>query len=327
MNRFDYVVAVDDRDAVHLATEVEGTRYVGGGTNLVDLLKLGVIDAKRIVDVSRLTTDTVVETDNGIRIAAAARNADVAADPLVRLRYPALAYAILAGASGQIRNMATVGGNLLQRTRCRYFQDPSMPCNKREPGSGCPAIIGEHHNLAILGASDTCVATHPSDMAVALSALDAVIEFTDDAGAQSCSIHDLYRSPAEDPAKETTLAPNALITAVLLGPAADWSQTYLKVRERTSFAFAIASTAVALRFEEDRIADVRIALGAVAHKPWRASTAEEMLIGAEPSDDVFRSAITEELRSARPLRENGYKIPLVTEVVVRALGELAEHAS
>lgn len=326
MKRFDFVVADDAEDAVARAGEVDGARFLGGGTNLIDLLKLGVTDATRLVDVSRLRAGCELAPDGAVRIGAATKNSDLAAAPVVRERYPALSYGILSGASGQIRNMATVGGNLLQRTRCRYFQDASMPCNKRSPGSGCPAIDGEHHNLAILGASENCVATHPSDKAVALSALDAVIELQG-AGRSECSLNDFYRLPGDDPSRDTVLADGELIAAVRLPPLeGPWRQTYRKVRERTSFAFAIASVAAALKVEGGRVAGVRLALGAVAHRPWRARTAEARLLGGAPEEATFRDAITEELRQAAPLRDNGYKVPLVSEVVVRVLQELAEEA-
>jgi xanthine dehydrogenase YagS FAD-binding subunit len=323
VNRFEYLLAEEALEAVAMVHGTDGARFIGGGTNLVDLLKLGVLDATRLVDVSRLTDDCVVESDRGVHIGAAARNAEVAADPVICKHYPSLAYALLAGASGQIRNMATIGGNFLQATRCRYFQDPSMSCNKRLPGSGCPAIDGEHHNLAILGASPRCVATHPSDMAVAMSALDAELEILESEGSRPCSIHDLYCSPEDDPSRDTTLGQGALITGVNLPSFEGWRQNYRKVRERTSFAFAIASVAGLLRLDAGHIADVHIALGAVAHKPWRARTAEERLLGEVPRESLFRAAMDEELRAARPLSHNAFKIPLVTEVSVRMLSELA----
>jgi xanthine dehydrogenase YagS FAD-binding subunit len=253
------------------------------------------------------------------------RNSDLAADLAVRRRYPAVAQAVLAGASGQLRNLATVGGNLLQRTRCVYFQDTSKPCNKRTPGSGCPAVEGEHHNLAILGGSAQCVATNPSDLAVALAAFDAVVEVYDAAGTRRVPLADLYRLPGDEPHRETTLPPGALVTAVELPalPAAAGSR-YRKVRERASYAFAIGSIAAALEVADGAVAEVRIALGAVAPVPWRARRAEEALRGRPATEESFLAAADAELAAARPLRDNAYKVPLVRALVVRTLTELAQ---
>jgi xanthine dehydrogenase YagS FAD-binding subunit len=311
-------VALLDGDADHV-------RFLGGGTNLVDLMKLGVEAPDVLIDVNRLGLDGITRTvDGGLRIGAGTRNSDLAVDDTVRREHPVLSQALLAGASGQLRNMATVGGNLLQRTRCRYFQDVTKPCNKRSPGSGCPAIEGEHHNLAILGASAECVATHPSDMAVALAALDAVVHVRSVDGERSIPMHEFHRLPGDRPDLDTTLAPAELIVAVELPPAVATRRShYRKVRERASYAFAVASIAAVVDVADDgTLRDVRIALGGVAHAPWRARTAEAALTGARADAGAFREAIEQELAAARPLRDNGYKVPLVRNVVVSVLSEL-----
>jgi xanthine dehydrogenase YagS FAD-binding subunit len=253
------------------------------------------------------------------------RNSDLAANLAVRRRYPVLAQAVLAGASTQLRNMATVGGNLLQRTRCSYFQDVTKPCNKRVPGSGCPAREGEHHNLAILGASQHCIATHPSDMAVALAALDAVVHVTEPAGPRQVRLAQFYRLPGDEPHRETTLEPGALITAVELPalPLAANSR-YRKARERASYAFAIGSIAAAIDVAGGVVRDVRIALGAVAPVPWRAHRAEQALLGRPATEQAFRDAADAELAAAEPLRDNGYKVPLLRNLIVRTLSQLVD---
>jgi xanthine dehydrogenase YagS FAD-binding subunit len=304
---FEYRRAATLEDA--LATP--GAAFLGGGTNLVDLMRLGVATPARLVDVSRLHT-TIEAGENGyLRIGAGVRNSDLAADPRVRSRYPALAQALLAGASGQLRNAATTGGNLLQRTRCPYFQDITKPCNKREPGSGCPAIPGDHHDLAILGWSEHCVATHPSDMAVPLAAFDAVVHTSQ----RAIPLADLHRLPGDEPQRDTILEPDELIVAVELPALAVAAKsTYVKVRERASFAFALVSVAVA--YDGD---DVRIAFGGLAHKPWRAYAAEEAIRDGKD----FGKAADAELKQAKPLRENGYKVEIARNVLVRTLEELA----
>jgi len=306
--------------AALLEREPEAT-FLGGGTNLVDLMRLGVAQPSLLVDVTRVVDDRVEETaDGGLRIGAGVRNSDLAAHPLVRERYPLLSSALLHGASGQLRNLATTGGNLLQRTRCVYFQDVTRPCNKREPGSGCPAREGEHHNLAILGWSEQCVATHPSDMAVALAALDAVVHTS----RRSLPLVDLHRLPGDQPQHDTVLAHGELIEAVELPPLPFARRSrYVKVRERASFAFATVSVAAALDVEDEVVRDVRLALGGVAHKPWRATRAEEALRGSPASAEAFAAAADAELAEARPLRDNAYKLPLARNVVVRTLSELA----
>jgi xanthine dehydrogenase YagS FAD-binding subunit len=322
---FRYEQAVDTWDAVSKFRP--GTAYLGGGTNLVDLMRLGVAEPDHIVDVSRLPLDQVEETAGwGLRVGAAVRNSDLAAHPLVRARYPMLARAVLAGASGQVRNMATVGGNLLQRTRCAYFQDPSMPCNKRVLRSGCPAVSGDHENLAILGhaagSAVECVATHPSDMAVALTALEARVQAVGPGGTRVIPMPGLHRLPGGDPGRDTVLDPGELITAVELPPPAGRS-AYRKVRERASFAFALVSVAALLDVADDgTVRTCRVAVGGVAHAPWRAFNAERVLAGAPATAESFRHAADEELRQAVPLERNRYKVPLARNLIAATLEEL-----
>jgi len=317
---FAYERAADAESAVGAAAG--GARYLGGGTNLVDLMKLGVETPERLVDVSRLPHDAIEELPDGrLRAGAAVRNTDLAVHPAVRERYPVLSEALLAGASGQLRNLATVGGNLLQRTRCPYFQDVTKPCNKREPGTGCPAREGEHRNLAILGHSEHCVATHPSDMAVALTALGATVRVLTRGGPAAFEMPGLHRLPEEEPQRDTNLGPGDLITAVDLHAPAPRS-TYRKVRDRASFAFAVVSVAAAVELRDGVIADARVALGGVAHVPWRARAAERALVGAEPGPEVFAAAAEAELAQARPLRDNAFKVPLTRNVLVSTLAEL-----
>ncbi|NDU77529.1 xanthine dehydrogenase family protein subunit M [Actinomadura sp. DSM 109109] len=324
MRPFAYERATSAEDA--LRRHQDGAVYLGGGTNLVDLMRLGVEEPSRLVDVARLPHDGIeLRPDGSLSIGAAVTNSAIAADRTVREGHTVLAQAVLAGASGQIRNLATAGGNLLQRTRCSYFQDTSKPCNKRDPGSGCPAREGEHHNLAILGHSDACVATHPSDMAVALAALDASVRVQGRDGERTVSIEDLYRLPGDEPQRDTTLEPGDLITALEV-PAPGAPSRYRKVRERASFAFALVSVAAALDVAGGRVRDVRLALGGVAHKPWRARRAEEALRGAEATEESFRRAAEAELEAAEPLRDNAYKVPLARNLIVRTLTELGEDA-
>jgi xanthine dehydrogenase YagS FAD-binding subunit len=325
---FRYERAVDAAAAVALLAGSPRARFLGGGTNLVDLMRLGVEEPDLLVDVSGLPYDRIEESaGGGLRIGAAVRNSDLASDRLVRERYPVLAEALLDGASGQLRNLATVGGNLLQRTRCRYFQDVTKPCNKRDPGSGCPAREGEHRNLAILGWSERCVATHPSDMAVALAALDAVVHVDGPRGARSIPLTELHRLPGEEPQRDAVLERDELITVVEL-PALDLARRsrYVKVRERASFAFAVVSVAAAFAAEDGTVRDVRVALGGVAHKPWRATLVEATLRGAAATRESFARAAEAELAQARPLRDNAYKLPLARNLIVRTLLELKEAA-
>jgi xanthine dehydrogenase YagS FAD-binding subunit len=322
---FSYEQAFAPADAVAAVTHRAGAAYLGGGTNLVDHLKLGVATPDVLVDVTRLPLDGIDETaDGGLRIGASVRNSVLAAHPVVRRRFPVLAQALLAGASGQIRNSATTGGNLLQRTRCVYFQDVTTPCNKRSPGSGCPAITGYHRNLAILGASRQCVATHPSDMAVALAALDAVVVVLGVDGERRVPLNELHRLPGEEPQRDTTLAHGELITAVEVPPLSFGScSSYRKVRDRASYAFALVSVAAALDIEDGLIHDVRIALGGVAHKPWRAVRAEAELRGRPATDDTFETAAAAELAQASPLPDNAFKVPLASNTIAATLRALA----
>jgi len=304
-------------------------RFLGGGTNLVDLMKAGVERPARLVDVRELPLGGIEPTpDGGLRIGATVTNSDVAAHPEVRRRYPALTEAVLAGASGQLRNMATVGGNLLQRTRCGYFTDLTKPCNKRAPGSGCPAVEGEHHNHAILGASEHCVATHPSDMGVALTAFDAVVSYETAEGPGELALTEFYLPVGDTPHLETALPPGALITAVTLPPnPVAANSRYRKVRERASYAFAIGSLAAALDVEDGVVRDVRLALGAVASRPWRAREIERLLTGGPATAEAFAAAADAELAAAETLPKNGYKVPLTRNLVVAVLIELAEEAA
>jgi xanthine dehydrogenase YagS FAD-binding subunit len=323
---FRYERAVDAAAAVALLAGSPRARFLGGGTNLVDLMRLGVEEPDLVVDVTGLPYGRIEETaGGGLRIGAAVRNSDLASDRLVRERYPVLAEALLDGASGQLRNLATVGGNLLQRTRCRYFQDVTKPCNKRAPGSGCPAREGEHRNLAILGWSERCVATHPSDMAVALAALDAVVQVEGTQGARSIPLTELHRLPGTEPQRDTVLERGELITAIEV-PALGLARRsrYVKVRERASFSFALVSVAAALEVDDGTVRDVRVALGGVAHKPWLATRAEATLRGAPATGESFARAAEAELAQARPLRDNAYKLPVARNLIVRTLLELKE---
>jgi xanthine dehydrogenase YagS FAD-binding subunit len=312
---FAYERAPDAGAAVTAARQPD-TKFLGGGTNLVDLMRLGVERPARLVDVTRLGHDAIEDgADGGLRIGAAVRNSDLAVHPRVREDYGVLAEALLAGASGQLRNLATVGGNLLQRTRCPYFQDVTKPCNKRRPGSGCPAREGDHRNLAILGHSAACVATHPSDMAVALTALGATVHVTGPGGERAIDMPGLHRLPGDEPQRDTVLEPAELITAVTLPAPIDGARTtYRKVRERSSFAFALVSIAAVAAGERD----CRIALGGVAHVPWRAARAEAALRDGA----TFEDAADAELAAAEPLRDNGYKVKLARNLIVRTLTEL-----
>ena len=326
MRPFDYARAGDAESAVALMDGKPHGRFLGGGTNLVDLMRLGVEAPGLLVDVRRLSGGRTVEEtrDGGLLLGAALSNAELAADPLVRERYPLLSAALLQGASGQLRNLATVGGNLLQRTRCHYFQDAGKACNKRIPGSGCPAREGEHRNLAILGASEACVATHPSDMAVALAALGADVHLVSARAARTVSLVEFHQLPGDQPERDTVIEPGELIVAVELPPlpAARHSR-YVKVRERASFSFAVVSLAAVLAVEDGAVREVRLALGGVAHKPWRAQLAERALQGGPADEAAFTRAADAELAAAHPLRDNAYKVPLARSLIVSVLSELA----
>ncbi|MFF3176742.1 FAD binding domain-containing protein [Streptomyces sp. NPDC057900] len=325
MKPFGYLRAGSVAEAVRESAANPGARFLGGGTNLVDLMKLGVETPGLLIDVSRLPLDRVTESaDGALRVGGTVRNSDLAAHPAVRTRYPALSQALLAGASGQLRNTATTGGNLLQRTRCPYFQDTSKPCNKREPGSGCPAREGAHRDLAVLGHSTACVATHPSDMAVALAALDATVVLHGPDGERTVSATAFHRLPGDDPATDTVIRPDELITEVLLPPQPDGTVSlYRKARDRASFAFALASVAVVLNVRDGRTEHAALAFGGLAHRPWRAHAAEEILRGAPATDGTYEAAVDAELAAARPLRDNAFKVTLARRLAVDALAELA----
>ncbi|MEU4799240.1 xanthine dehydrogenase family protein subunit M [Streptomyces sp. NPDC023327] len=325
MKSFMYVRAhsVEEATAAHAGRPE--SRYLGGGTNLVDLMKLGVERPRTLVDVSALPLDAVEELPDGsLRVGATVRNSDLAAHPLVRARYPVLSQALLAGASGQLRNMATTGGNLLQRTRCPYFQDLGKPCNKREPGSGCAARDGVHRDHAVLGHSSQCIATHPSDMAVALAALDAEVELYGAGGRRAVPAAEFHRLPGVRPDVETELRHGELITGVLIPPAtAGLPAAYRKARDRASYAFALASVAVVLDVEDSVVREVRIAFGGLAHRPWRARRAERELVGGPPAEEAFRRAVDAELADAEPLRDNAFKVPLARNLTCDVLRRLA----
>ena len=326
MKPFRYERAEDVAGAVATLAGERTGEFLAGGTNLVDLMKLEVMRPDVLVDVRRLTSAEIEDLQDGrLRIGAAVTNSELAADARVRSRYPLLSQALLSGASGQLRNLATTGGNLLQRTRCAYFYDTTTPCNKRKPGTGCSALEGCNSGHAILGASRHCVATHPSDMAVAMTALDAVVRTRGPAGEREIPITGLYRLPGEEPERDTTLEHAELITAVDLPPLEFSSNSrYRKVRERASYAFALVSVAAALQVREGVVLDARIALGGVAHRPWRARKAEDVLRGAPAAEESFRAAAEAELAAAVPLRDNAYKVPLAVNVVTRILLDLAE---
>jgi xanthine dehydrogenase YagS FAD-binding subunit len=324
MTPFSYTRAGDVAEAVRLGAAVQA-KYLGGGTNLVDLLRENIERPASLVDVTGLSTAIEERADGSLVIGAAMRNTALAESLAVRTRYPMLARAILAGASAQIRNMATVGGNLLQRTRCTYFyDDDGSRCNKRSPGQGCDAIEGFHRTHAILGASPSCIATHPSDMCVALAALDATVHLHSANGTRSVPFMELHRLPGDHPEQDTVLEPGELITAIEL-PALPMAarSNYRKVRDRASYAFALVSVAAALDVENGIVRDVRLALGGVAHKPWRATRAEAALRNGPANDAAFRAAIELELADARPLRDNAFKVELAKRVVTAVLGDLA----
>lgn len=324
MRAFSYQRAEAAEAAVQQAT-AEGASFIAGGTNLVDLMKLQVVTPNRLVDVTRLPLREIEETpEGGLRIGALVTNTALANDRRVVARWPLLARALLSGATPQLRNKASTGGNLLQRTRCYYFYETGTACNKRAPGSGCDAIGGFNRIHAILGASEHCIATHPSDMAVALVALGAEIEtLRPDGGRRRIEVESLHRLPGERPQTDTVLEQGELIEAVLLPPPPPGRQLYRKVRDRASYAFALVSVGVALAVEDERVASVRLALGGVAHKPWRASRAEAALVGAPATREAFRKAAEAELAEARGWGGNDFKVPLTRRVVTATLAEAA----
>lgn len=325
MNRFSYLRAGSVEEAVNAAAADPSARFIAGGTNLVDLMKYNVERPTLLIDITRLSLNAIEETeDGGLRLGAMTTNDEVAHDSRVQNRYPLLASAILAGASPQLRNAATTGGNLLQRTRCYYFYDTGTPCNKREPGTGCPAAFGRNRIHAILGASDHCIATHPSDMCVALSALEAVIHVVGPDGERVIPMSEFHRLPGDRPEIDTTLQHGEIITVVELPPA-DFGRnhSYLKLRDRLSYAFALVSVAAALRMDEDIIAEARVALGGVAHKPWRDAEAEAMLRGHPVNPDHFAAVADHILRDAKGFEDNSFKIELARRTIVRALSQAA----
>jgi xanthine dehydrogenase YagS FAD-binding subunit len=321
---FEYLRPADEAAAIAALAGRPGAVYLGGGTNLVDLMKLGVAQPDLLVDVTRLPNDRIEGLpDGGVRIGAAVRNSDLAADRTIRARYPVLAQALLAGASGQLRNLATVGGNLMQRTRCVYFQDVTKPCNKRQTGSGCSARGGHHRDLAVLGTSEACIATHPSDMAVALAALDASVHVRGPRGARVVRLVGFHRLPGDEPQRDTVLEHGELITAVDLPPLGLAARSrYRKVRDRASYAFALVSVAAAIDVADGAVRDVRVALGGVAPVPWRAGAAEAAMRGQPATEVTFRRAAEAELAAARPLPGNAFKVPLARSALVRTLLEL-----
>ena len=328
MNPFTYERAASVMDAVRQGT-APGAKFLGGGTNLVDLMRETVERPSRLVDVTGLPCGITDRAGGGLFIDGAARNTAIAEHRAVRERFPVLARAILAGASPQIRNMATLGGNLLQRTRCAYFFDEEgSRCNKRSPGQGCDAVDGLNRMHAILGASPACVATNPSDMCVALAALDAVVHLQGPGGERTLSLTEFHRLPGDRPDVETELAPGELITGVEL-PASSFARrsTYRKVRDRSSYAFALVSVAAAVDVEDGIVRDIRVAVGGVAHKPWRARLTEDALRGGQASTTAFAAAAAVEMVAARPLAHNGFKVELARRTIVAVLSELAGVAS
>jgi xanthine dehydrogenase YagS FAD-binding subunit len=327
MHTFDFIRPANQAAAIATAAESKtaqqgaDVRFLGGGTTLIDLMKLNVETPARVLDINRLPLDKIEATpDGGLKIGAIVRNSDLANDAKVQKDYSILSQALLQGASAQIRNMATVGGNLLQRTRCVYFRDTAMPCNKREPGSGCPAITGHNRTLAILGVSEHCIATNPSDMCVALAALDAAVHIQGTKGARAVAFGDFHLLPGNTPHRETVLEPGDLITHVTLPPPiAGSKQVYLKLRDRASYEFALASAAVVLSMASGNITRARIALGGIGTKPWRSSEAERALTGKTANDATFRQAAEAALRIAKPQSENKFKIELAKRCLMHAL--------
>ena len=325
MINFQYTRASDVADAVRQIEADPKSKFIAGGTNLLDLMKDDIEQPSRLIDISQLPLKSIDGTDDGgLRIGALVPNTDLAWHPLIEQRYPLLSRAILAGASQQLRNMASTGGNLLQRTRCFYFYDTATPCNKRTPGSGCSAIEGLNRGHAILGTSDACIATHPSDMCVALAALDARVRVAGPAGERSIAIADFHRLPGDTPQRDTNLVPNEIVTAVDL-PARGFASnyTYLKIRDRHSYAFALVSVAVGLEMDGERIRRARLALGGVAHKPWRDQSAEAALEGQDADPAVFARAAELVLRDAKGFGHNTFKIDLARRAIIRALTQAA----
>lgn len=322
---FQYTRASDVADAIRQIATDPSAKFIAGGTNLIDLIKYDVAAPTRLIDISRLPLRNVEETaTGGVLIGAMVPNSDLAYHPLIEARYPLISRSIMAGASQQLRNMASTGGNLLQRTRCFYFYDAATPCNKREPGSGCSAISGVNRINAILGTSDACIATHPSDMCVALAALEAIVHATGPAGSRTIAFSDFHRLPGDTPQRDTNLEPDEIITAIELpakGFAANYS--YLKIRDRLSYAFALVSVAAALELDGNTIKEARLALGGVAHKPWRSSEAEAALHGQRAGEAAFAQAADTLLRGAKGFGHNDFKIGLARRAIMRALDQAA----
>jgi xanthine dehydrogenase YagS FAD-binding subunit len=325
MINFQYARASDVADAVRLIASEPQAKFIAGGTNLIDLMKMDVEHPIRVIDITRLPLKQIERTPSGgLRIGALVRNSDLAYHPLVEERYPVLASAVMAGASQQLRNMASTGGNLLQRTRCHYFYDTATPCNKREPGSGCSAIKGHNRMHAILGTSDACIATHPSDMCVALALLEAKVHVTGASGDRVIAFADFHRLPGDTPQRDTNLNADEIITEVELPPQGfATNYTYLKIRDRLSYAFALISVAVGLELDGDTIKEGRFALGGVAHKPWRDPQAEAVLRGQPANAVTFARAADALLRDARGYEHNTFKIDLARRCIVRALSQAA----
>jgi CO/xanthine dehydrogenase FAD-binding subunit len=325
VNPFTYAKPADAAEAMALLHASPAARAIAGGTTLLDLMKDGVEAPPELVDITALPYGDIVETGRGVEIGALATMSRVATHPAVRERLPLVAQALLAGATPQLRNVATIGGNLLQRTRCDYFRDPAFTaCNKRTPGSGCAALLGEHRKHAVLGTSDRCIATHASDLAVALVALDATVRLLGPAGSRTVPVEDFHLAPGETPERETVLGPAELVVAVEVPfPPAGARSTYRKVRDRASYEFALASAAVVLETEGARVRSVRVALGGVATRPWRCRQAEAVLAGAEAGEPAFRAAADAALRGAELRPQNAYKVELARRTLVRALTEVA----
>jgi len=327
MHTFEFIRPADTTTAITTAAQSKtaqqgaDVRFMGGGTTLIDLMKLNVETPARILDINRLPLNKIEDTsDNGLRIGATVRNSDLAYHPRVQRDYSVLTQAILQGASAQIRNMATVGGNLLQRTRCVYFRDIAMPCNKREPGTGCPAITGHNRTLAILGTSEKCVATNPSDMCIALAALEATVQIQGTKGNRTVAFGEFHLLPGSTPHRETVLEPGDLITHITLPPPTSGSKhLYLKLRDRASYEFALASAAVVLSISNGKISRARLALGGVGTKPWRVPEAEAALVGKSANDATFRQAAEAALQGAKPQSENRFKIELAKRCLTHAL--------
>ncbi|MGW1864485.1 FAD binding domain-containing protein [Streptomyces mauvecolor] len=324
MKPLSYVCARNVAEAAAFHGGRPEARYLGGGTNLIDLMRTGVERPDILVDITRLPFDRIEErADGSVRVGATARNSDLATHPAVLERYPVLSQALLSGASGQLRNMATTAGNLLQRTRCGYFQDLSRPCNKRVPGSGCAAVDGVNRDHAVFGHSPHCVATHPSDLAVALASLDALVELVGPAGVRTVPVTEFYRLPHDRPEQDTVIRPGELITGVLLPPVPPGATSrYRKARDRASDTYMLASVAAMVHVENGVVKHIAVALGGLAHRPWRARHTEAALLGTKPTTVTVEQAVEEELTTAVPLRHNAYKVELARAMAREVLGSM-----